>query len=306
MKKLLLIFLLIAPLAQAAQIDCGEDYSYLVFDVEDRDILSEKQADVIRYPASLTKVMTLYLTFEALQKNKLHLDHKLKFSARGEEVSKVNKVNTLNVYEGETITVRQAIQAVIIKSYNEAAVTLAEAVAGDEWKFVRKMNETARDLGMINSSFRNASGLHEDGQYTTAYDLARLTLAIKNKFPAYYHFFAQKKFIYRNTEYETHNRIVANYKGAEGLKTGFTAASGFNLISVAKRGNKRVASVVLRCANVNRRDALSAQLLDHGFDILQEKHLFAEKILREFNYSNPRPDKHQNKRRYYLNQVGVS
>jgi D-alanyl-D-alanine carboxypeptidase len=259
----------------------------LVFDFENHQILSEKKADRILYPASLTKVMTLYLTFEALQKGKLNLDQKLKFSAYAEEVSNINKYNTLHAKEGEVISLRQAIQSVIIKSYNEAAIVLAEAVAGDEWKFVRLMNKKARELGMINTSFRNASGLHEDGQYTTAYDLARLTIAIKKKFPAYYHFFAEKKFKYRGEEYETHNKIILEYQGAEGLKTGFTNASGYNLISVAKRKGRRIASILLRCSNLEKRGLLTVELLDKGFKAEGGHGFYRNKIIDAFDYSSP-------------------
>lgn len=278
MRILFAIFLLISPCCYAAEIACGEDYSYLVFEADSHKILSEKKADRIMYPASLTKVMTLYLTFEALQKGKLHLNQTLKISARGEEISQVNKVNTLNLKEGMKITVREAISGVIVSSFNEAAVTLAEAVAGNEWKFVRLMNKKARELGMINSSFHNSTGLHEDGQYTTSYDLARLVIAIRKKFPNYYRFFAQKKFTYRGTEYETHNKIILEYQGAEGMKTGFTNASGFNLISVAKRKKHRVASIVMKCSDVERRNKLTRQLLDDAFEDLQKKNLFAVKI----------------------------
>jgi D-alanyl-D-alanine carboxypeptidase len=278
MRALFAIFLLISPCCYAAEIGCGEDYSYLIFEADSHKILSERKADRILYPASLTKVMTLYLTFEALKKGKLHLDQELKISSHGEEISQVNKVNTLNVKEGNKITVREAILAVIIKSFNEASVTLAEAVAEDEWKFARLMNKKARELGMTSSSFRNASGLHEDGQYTTSYDLARLVIAIRKKFPAYYHFFAQKKFTYRGTEYKTQNMIILDYEGAEGLKTGFTNAAGFNLISVAKRKKYRVASVLMNCSDSERRYKLTRQLLDDGFENLQKKNLFAVKI----------------------------
>ncbi|MBU6140653.1 MAG: D-alanyl-D-alanine carboxypeptidase [Proteobacteria bacterium] len=296
MRILFAIFLLISPYCYAAEIACGEDYSYLVFEVDSHKILSEKKADRILYPASLTKVMTLYLTFEALQKGKLQLNQKLKISARGEEISKVNKVNTMNSREGDHITVRDAISAVIVKSFNEAAVTLAEAVAGDEWEFARLMNKKAQELGMINTSFRNASGLHEEGQYTTSYDLARLVIAIKKKFPTYYSFFAQKKFTYRGNEYETRNRVMQEYKGAEGMKTGFTNASGFNLISVAKRKGNRISSVVMNCSDSELRYKLTRQLLDDGFKSADKKNILTKKILSRFNYEALQ----QSRLRYYL------
>lgn len=301
MKKFFLFFLLIASPSQAAEVVCSNNYSYLVFDVESREVLSEKRAEKILYPASLAKVMTLYLVFESLQKNKLKLDQTLKFSAYGEEVSKVNKINTLRVKEGDKITVRQAIESVIIKSYNEAALVLAEAVAGDEWRFVRLMNKKVKELGMDNTSFRNSTGLHEDGQYTTSYDMARLVMAIKKKFPEYYHFFAQKKFKYHDEEYESSNKILLEYEGAEGMKTGFTKASGYNLISVVKRGSNRISSVVMSCADVRRRYLLTKELLDEGFEVVESKNLFAKKIAPRIDYSTLWLDTRQTRHHCCLN-----
>jgi D-alanyl-D-alanine carboxypeptidase len=286
MRVLLILLCLFSSAVSAKETLCGKNYSYLVFDVESREVLLQKDAEIILYPASLTKVMTLHLVFDALKSGKLNLDQKLVFSARGEEVSKVNKVNTLNAKEGDKISVRQAIQAVIIKSFNEAAVVLAEAVAGDEWNFARLMNKKAQELGMINSSFRNSSGLHEDGQYTTSYDLARLVISIKKNHQNFYHFFAQKKFTYRGNEYETANKIINSYEGAEGMKTGFTNAAGFNLISTAKYRDKRVGAVVMSCSDSNLRYRLSEELLDRGFDAALDEKLFAVKIANNFDYKD--------------------
>ncbi len=243
---------------------CGKNYSSLVLE-DDGTILFDTRAEKISYPASLTKVMTVYLTLEAIENNRLSLDQSLTVSAFGAEISKVNKNNTLRLKEGSKITVREAIQSIIVKSFNEAAVTLAEAVSGDEWKFVRKMNEKAEELGMIQTSFRNSTGLHAEGQYTTAYDLARLTIAIKRDFPEYYRLFALKKFIYNGAKYDSHNHVLLEYKGAEGMKTGFTNASGFNLISIAKKDDKRVISVLMGCSTFKSRDQFTKKLFDKAF-----------------------------------------
>ena len=257
----------------------------MVFREDDGEILFENRSDQICYPASLVKVMTLYLTFDALAKQKLTMDQNITVSERGEEVSKVNKVNTMRLRQGDKITVKQAISALIVKSFNEAAVTLAEAISGDEWSFARKMNETAKKLKMYNTSFRNASGLHEEGQYTTAYDLARLIQALKKDFPQYYGLFALKDFSYRGKKYETHNFVLLEYNGAEGMKTGFTNASGYNLISAAKRNNQRIFSILLGCGNNNKRDEFTMELLDDGFDKLtQAKQCKREKVVSNFNY----------------------
>jgi D-alanyl-D-alanine carboxypeptidase len=262
----LTIQLFIAASALAQDGECSSEYSALVISDHKNHVLFERRAEEKFYPASLTKLMTIYLVFEALEKRQLDLHRVLIVSERGEEISKVNKVNTMNLALGDKINVDDAIRATIVKSFNEAAVTLAEAVAKSEWQFARKMNEKAAELGMFNSSFRNASGLHAEGQYTTAYDFARLVLALKRDFPQYYHYFSLKSFSYNGRKYETHNHVLLEYNGAEGMKTGFTNASGFNLISVAKNhADDRVVSVLMGCPSVDRRDRFTKRLLDEGF-----------------------------------------
>lgn len=289
MKKIITFFVIILNFSQAVYAQenrgCSEVYSYLVFDEKTGDVISETRSDFIAYPASLVKIMTLYLTFQAMEDGKLKPDQELTISARGEEISKINKINRLAVKEGDKITVREAIHAVIVKSFNEAAVTLAEAVSGNEWEFVRKMNETAQKLGMLNTSFRNASGLHDEGQYTTTYDLARLVIALRKNYPGYYHLFAAKEFSYRGTKFETHNHVLLEYKGAEGLKTGFTNASGFNLISAATRDDRRIVSVLLGCATANKRDNFTKELLNNAFDD-SGKSMLEVKIGKVFDYSS--------------------
>lgn len=270
MKKILSLFLFLCSFAaEAAPEGCGKNYSALLFEERSGDILFQKRAEIYAYPASLVKLMTLYLTFEALEKNKLELDQLVTVSERGEEIARVNKINTMRLKAGEKISIRTLIQAVIVKSFNEAAVTLAEVVAGDEWEFVRQMNAKAAQLGMNNSSFRNSSGLHEDGQYTTAYDLARLSKALKKDFPQYYKLFSLKEFSFSGVKYETHNHVLTSYKGAEGLKTGFTNASGFNLVSAAKKKDERVISILMGCASTVSRDQFTKKLLDDAFDKLE-------------------------------------
>ena len=286
-KKQLKLFLLFSFTFSSTAFSqgCSDDYSYLVF-TENGVILFEEKSVKMSYPASLVKLMTLYLTFEALEKNKFKSDKILKFSARGEEISKVNKINTMNAKEGDKITVREAIRAIIVKSFNEATIVLAEAVDGSEWKFVRRMNDKTKQLGMFNTSFRNASGLHEEGQYTTSYDLARLVLAPKKDFPQYYHLFAVKEFSYKGVKYETHNHVLTDYEGAEGLKTGFTNASGFNLISAARQGDKRIFSILLNCSTYQKRDQFTKFLLNDAFKSLsQNKQQLQTRLDKKFDYS---------------------
>jgi D-alanyl-D-alanine carboxypeptidase len=273
MKNLLLFFtsfFLLTTNLYAQNNGCSSDYSALVIDERNGEILSQTRSDKVSYPASLVKLMTLYLTFEAIENKKLTPESELTVSERGEEVGAVNKVNSLHLKQGDKITVREAIHSVIVKSFNEAAVTLAEAVAGDEWSFTRKMNQKAAKLGMTNTSFHNASGLHAEGQYTTSYDLARLALALKKDFPGYYSLFGLKEFKYRGTEYETHNHVLVEYKGAEGMKTGFTNASGFNLVSSAKKNDARVISILLGCSTSKQRDEQTKELLDDAFEKITE------------------------------------
>lgn len=285
-KKTVFIFLLsfLSVSAKSQEVECGKNYSSLVVEENSGNILFNTRSEKIIYPASLVKVMTLYLTFEALERKEITLDQELVFSDRGEEISKVNKINTLAVEEGDKITVRQAIQAVIVKSFNETAITLAEAVSGNEWEFVRKMNSKARDLGMDHTSFRNSTGLHEEGQYSNTYDLARLAMAIKKDFPEYYHLFSLKEFSYKGKTYKSHNNILFDYQGSEGMKTGFTNASGYNLISLAKRNNERLLSILIGCQTSKSRDKFAAELFDKGFVEAEKNYKIQVKLLKKFNY----------------------
>jgi len=283
MKFFILLLVLICNLQSLAQAQivqpCSKIGSLLVVEEESHKILFETNSQKLIYPASLVKMMTAYLAFEALEKNQLTLERELTFSARAQEISRVNKVNTLGIKEGDKISVLKAIQTLIIKSYNESAIVLAEAVANNEWDFVKKMNKKALELGMINTSFRNASGLHEEGQYTTASDLARLALHLKKDFPQFYNFFSMKEFSYKNRIIKSHNRILNEYEGAEGMKTGYTNASGYNLVSSAKNNNKRIFSVVTGCASSRYRDDLSKFLLDLSFlDSTENNNLYFKKI----------------------------
>jgi D-alanyl-D-alanine carboxypeptidase len=268
--KFFIIFLLLfynfQSLANSQTLStCSKDGALISIEEESHKILFENNSQKLIYPASLVKMMTAYLTFEAIQKNQLTLHKELIFSDRAQEIARINKVNTLGIHSGDKISVEKALQGLIIKSYNESAIVLAESIANDEWNFVRQMNKKALELGMINTSFRNASGLHEEGQYTTASDLARLAIHLKKDFPQFYYFFAMKEFVYNNKIIKTHNRVLNEYEGAEGMKTGYTNASGYNLVSSAKNNNKRIFSVVTGCPSSRKRDNLSKFLLDLSF-----------------------------------------
>lgn len=244
---------------------CSNEGSLLLVD-ENGKILFQNHADILIYPASLTKMMTAYLVFEALEKNQIQIEETIEYSARASEISAVNKVNSLFVKEGDKTTVEDALKGLLVRSFNENAIVLAEKIADNEWEFVRKMNKKSMVLGLNNTSFRNASGLHFEGQYSTARDLAKLAIRLKKDFPKYYHFFGLKEFIIGNRKFKTSNHFLENYQGSEGLKTGYTSKAGFNLVGVATRNKKRFFSVVTGCKNSKIRDNLTIFLFDLVFN----------------------------------------
>jgi D-alanyl-D-alanine carboxypeptidase len=264
-KVLSSFFLLSLLFSSVARAECAASYSALVFEENSDYIIFENQSDSIIYPASLVKLMTIYLAFEAIKTGKLKMDQKVTVSSRAEEASKINRSNTLHLRKGDQVSVSDAIKGSIVKSFNELTVVLAEAVSGSEWQFVRDMNRKAKSLEMASTNFRNSSGLPDCGQFTTDEDLKKLVMALRKDFPEHSHFFSLKKFIYKGTKYPSHNHVLLHYKGAEGMKTGFTRLSGFNLISSAKRGNKRVISILTGCESAKKRDDFTISLLDRAF-----------------------------------------
>lgn len=236
-------------------------YAALVIEPDSNRVLYEKHADSLRHPASLTKMMTLYLVFEALDDGRLSLDTSIHFS-RNAVSSPPTK---LGLGAGESITVRQAILALVTHSANDAAVAVAETLGGSEADFARLMTQKAGKLGMTKTVFRNASGLPDSQQVTTAWDTARLAMALQDRFPHYYHFFSAPNFEFRNRVYRNHNHLVANYAGTDGIKTGFIRASGFNLVASTKRGDRRLIGVVFGGDSAAKRDAHMCKLLEDGF-----------------------------------------
>lgn len=241
-------------------------YAALVMDSRTGEILYSRNADTKLYPASLTKIMTLYMTFDALNRGRLRLDQKLSVSARaaGQAPTK------LRLKKGGTITVRDAVFALITKSANDAATVLAEGMAKTEQAFALKMTETAKRLGMRRTSFRNASGLPNRRQKSTARDMALLGAALIHEFPQYYHFMAMQKFNYKGRNYKNHNNLLKKYKGADGIKTGYIRASGFNLVASAKRGNHRLVGVIFGGRTAKSRDKHMATLLDRSFAMIEK------------------------------------
>ena len=236
-------------------------YEALVIDAGSGQVLEAYNPDALTYPASLTKMMTLYLTFEALQQGRLKSNQRLGVSdyAASQDPTK------LDLMPGETITVDEAVLALVVKSANDAAVVLAEALGGNESHFAELMTRKAGELGMRSTSFRNASGLPDPGQMTTARDMARLARALIRDFPQYYHFFSTREFTFQGTTIATHNHVLVNYPGADGLKTGYIHAAGYNLVTSAVRNGRRLIGVVLGGKSGGQRDRAMMRLLDHGF-----------------------------------------
>ncbi|MBR6411730.1 MAG: D-alanyl-D-alanine carboxypeptidase [Alphaproteobacteria bacterium] len=235
--------------------------STLVADTKSGFILKSDNATEQKPPASLTKLMTLYLTFGALESGVLSWDDQLPVSERAAAQPK----SKIGVAAGETISVRDAVSALIIKSANDVAVVVAEALGQDEEHFADLMTRTAKGLGLSDTVFKNASGLHEEGQVTTAKDMAILTMALIAHYPEYYKLFAMPSFTYKGQTYHSHNTVLQQYEGAEGLKTGFVSAVGYNIISTARKGDSRLMSIVIGETSPTKRDLRAMRLLDKGF-----------------------------------------
>ncbi|WP_207462564.1 D-alanyl-D-alanine carboxypeptidase [Azospirillum sp. SYSU D00513] len=234
----------------------------ILMDARTGAVLRASNADTITYPASLTKMMTLLMTFEALDGGRLKLHQPLPVSryATGMAPSR------LGVPAGGTITVEQAILALVTKSANDVAVVLAEALGGSEKAFAAAMTARARSLGMKSTTFRNASGLPNREQRTTARDMAVLSRALIVRHAGYYDYFSRRTFEWNGKTITGHNRLLARYEGYDGIKTGFINASGFNLAGSAKRDGRRLIAVVLGGETAAKRDQRVADLLDIGFN----------------------------------------
>ncbi len=243
----------------------GPHYSSIVIDAESGAVLQETAADDVRHPASLTKMMTLYMVFEALDLGRLKLNARLPVSAYAASQSPTK----LDLEEGDLITVRDVILGLVTKSANDAAVVAAEGLGGSEERFSRMMTQTARKLGMMRTTFQNPSGLPDPDQVTTARDLATLARALIRRFPHYYGYFSTAEFTYAGVTHANHNRLMTWYRGADGIKTGFIRASGFNLAASAVRNNRRLIGIVLGGTTATARDQHMARLLDAAFQRAQ-------------------------------------
>ena len=247
--------------ATAPQAAANPRYASVTMDVRTGEVLSSENPDKRLYPASLTKMMTLYLVFEAIENKQLRIDQSFVVSAR----AAAQPATKLGLRRGDMITLRQAIHAAAVRSANDAAVVLAEAVAGNEEAFAERMTAKARALGMTNTAFRNPHGLTAAGQHSSARDMAILGRRIHLDFPQYFPIFSREAVVWGGRRMPATNKLLTGYPGTDGLKTGYTVASGYNLVATAERDGRRVLVAVFGGTSARARDQRVMTLMDQGF-----------------------------------------
>jgi D-alanyl-D-alanine carboxypeptidase (penicillin-binding protein 5/6) len=259
-------------------------YASIVVDAKTGEVLYEQNADAHRYPASITKIMTLYLTFEALADHRLSPNDRLVISphAAAQAPSKVG------LRPGQTISVRDAMNAIAVLSANDMAVAMAEKLGGTEAHFAEMMTAKAKQLGMTNTQYVNANGLPDNRQLTTARDIATLSRAVLRDFPQYYSLFSTRQFTYLGRTTKNHNHLLGSMPGVDGIKTGFTNASGFNLAASAVRGDHRLIAVVLGGSSTAARDLHVEDLLDAGFTVFKKREMGQQTTIAQ-NLREPLP-----------------
>lgn len=230
----------------------------LVIDADSGKVLYQSYANSKRHPASLTKLMTLYLTFDALKKGTIQLSDTVTVSKNAASQPRMNIALKTN----DSISIQTLISSLVVVSANDSAVVLAEKIGKTEYSFAKLMTTRAHELGMKNTTFKNASGLHSPSQVTTANDMAKLMMALKRDFPEYYSMLSELKFSYKGIEYFSHTNVMKNYKGVKAAKTGYIRASGFNLIVGAEKGKKNIVAVVMGGVTAKARDNQMVQLLN--------------------------------------------
>jgi len=257
----MLYIIVLAALFGATDVAANSKYASIVIDANTGQVLRERNADKRLYPASLTKMMTLYMAFEAIERGRFTLDSPLPVSraAAAEPASK------LGLRRGSTILMRDALQACATKSANDAATVIAEAIGGSAEGFARLMTAKALELGMRNTRFKNAHGLTARGQQSTARDMSILGRSLFEDFPEHYSMFERKRFRYGGRNYRATNKLLGRYAGADGIKTGYTRASGYNLVASAERDGNRLIGVVFGGRSSASRNSHMKKILDEGF-----------------------------------------
>ena len=246
----------------------------IVVDFDTKEVLFEKNADTKNYPASLTKIMTLYIVFDYIKKGKLNYEDDMLVSSTAASRSP----SKLYLEKGSTIKVKDAVNALIIKSANDVATVVSEEISGSEREFAKLMTKYARDLGMNSTTFKNASGLPNRAQLTTARDIYKLSYALITNFPDEYKLFSQTSFKWKDKVYKTHNKLMLKYDGADGIKTGYIKASGFQLAFSAIRKNKRVNGVYFGGDTGKQRNDRLKFYMDSAFKKLNIKNQIIKKV----------------------------
>ena len=258
----ILFFIVISSSAKAK-------YASFIINENTKRIYHNTNADTRNYPASLTKIMTLYMVFDALKNKKISMNTKFKISKRATR----QPPSKLNLSAGSNITVKNAILALITKSANDVATVVAENLGKSERNFAKLMTKKARKLGMTRTTFKNASGLPNRGQLSTARDMAVLGIAIRKNHPNFFKLFKTKSFVYKGIKYTNHNNLLSNYSGTDGIKTGYTNASGFNLVASVERNGQRIIGVVFGGKKARSRDKHMINLLNKYFKTSPSKPL---------------------------------
>jgi len=250
-------------------------YAAFVVDGNTGVVLHSRRSQAERHPASLTKMMTLYLLFQAIEEGEIGLNDQIRVSANAASAPP----SKLGIAAGSTLSVENAIRALVIKSANDIAVAVGERLSGTESRFSQHMTTRGEELGLSTTVFRNASGLPNAEQITTARDMARLAFALQRDFPQFFHYFQETSFTWGETTFQNHNSLVGRVEGVSGLKTGYIRSSGFNLVVTAERGDHNLVAVVLGGPTAASRDAHAEELLEAAFTSLERREdtrLFAE------------------------------
>ena len=255
--KILILFLFFISLFYFNKPSYGK-YASIIMNEKSGKVYHSINADTRNYPASLTKIMTIYMIFEKLKNKKIKMNTKLKVSKRASR----QPPSKLGLYPGQKITVKQAILALVTKSANDVATVVAENFEKTERRFAYKMTRKAKSIGLTRTIFRNASGLPNKGQLSTARDMAKLAVAIRKNFPEFFYFFNKKSFVFNGIEYRNHNNLLGSYFGTDGIKTGYTNASGFNLVASVERNGQRIIGVVFGGKTARTRDKHMVKLLN--------------------------------------------
>ena len=294
---LILPMLLLASFAHAANYRAA-----MVADMDSGRVLYSENATDLNYPASLTKIMTLYLTFDALEHGRLHLDDYLIVSNAAANAEPVK----LGIPSGSKITVEDAIKAIAVHSANDIARVLAENLkGGKEGNFASLMTRVAREIGLSRTNFENSSGLPDDDHLSTARDIALVSMAVYKHFPQYWKYFGIKTWTYGGKTYTNGNRLLGSYPGCDGMKTGYTNKSKYSLVATAKRGDKHLMAVVLGAENKDVRAAVATNLLNRGFSMV-EKNPAPAMVVRETPVTTPVENKPQQQNQNYESATAVN